>query len=435
MWFESTRDASHRVTLATALRRGLAADGGLYVPERLPAVKFDALHGSETLAELALRLLAPFAAGDALEAVLSEAASDAFNFPAPVTDIESEPGRLSVLELFHGPTAAFKDFGARFLAAALERLPREAATRFTVLVATSGDTGGAVAAAFHGRPWAQVVVLYPRGLVSARQQQQLACWGGNVRTLSVAGTFDDCQAPGQRRICESDARRERSGCRRRTASTSVACCRRWCTTPRPVSCLPPGMGRRRASSSRPATSGTRLACIWAREMGLPIGDIVLATNANRTVVDYVAGGVWQPRPSVATLASAMDVGNPSNLERLRWLDPDRASLRGRLDAWAVGDEEIRDTIRRDWQELGRAWCPHTATAACVYRRLPASRRDGRWVIVATAHPAKFDEIVEPLIGEKVPIPDSLAEILARRRIERQIAARPEELHEALLEYR
>ena len=434
MWFESTRDASHRVTLATALRRGLAADGGLYVPERLPAVKFDALHGSETLAEIAQRLLAPFAAGDALEAVLSESASDAFNFPAPVTDIEGGSGRLSVLELFHGPTAAFKDFGARFLAAALERLPREAAPRFTVLVATSGDTGGAVAAAFHGRPWAQVVVLYPRGLVSARQQQQLACWGGNVRTLSVAGTFDDCQAWSKAHLRIRRSWRA-SGCRRRTASTSAGCCRRWCTTPRPVSCLPPGMGRRRASSSRPATSGTlshasgrgRWDCrsvtsCWRRTQIVRSSTTSLVGCGNR-------GRAWLRWPPRWTWAIPAISNACAGSTRIA------ASLRGRLDAWTVGDEEIRDTIRRDWQELGRAWCPHTATAACVYRRLPASRRDGRWVIVATAHPAKFDEIVEPLIGEKVPIPDSLAEILARRRIERQIAASPEELHEALLEYR
>jgi threonine synthase len=434
MWFESTRDASHRVTLTTALRRGLAVDGGLYVPQRLPAAEVEALQGAGTLPELALRMLAPFAAGDALEAVLREATSDAFSFPAPLTDIESGRGRLSVLELFHGPTAAFKDFGARFLAAALERLPRGAAPRFTVLVATSGDTGGAVAAAFHGRPWAQVVVLYPRGLVSARQQQQLACWGGNVRTLSVAGTFDDCQALVKGAFADA-ALVETLGL---SSANSINVGR---LLPQMVyyaqaSLLLAARDRVPPGFIIPTGNlGNALACIWARQMGLPIGDIVLATNANRTVVDYLKAGIWQPRPSVATLASAMDVGNPSNLERLRWIDPDRGSLRGRLEAFSVGDEEIRDTIRRDWQELGRAWCPHTATAACLYRRLPPPRRGGRWVIVATAHPAKFDEIVEPLIGEKLPVPDSLAGILARRRIERQIAARPEELRETLLEYR
>lgn len=434
MQFESTRDPSHRVTLSTALSRGLAPDGGLYVPERLPAADIEALQDAVTLPELALRMLAPFAAGDVLETLLGQAASDAFSFPAPLTEVESESGHLSVLELFHGPTAAFKDFGARFLAAALERLPRDANRRFTVLVATSGDTGGAVAAAFYGRPWAQVVVLYPRGLVSARQQQQLACWGGNVETLSVAGTFDDCQDLVKGAFADPVLTESL----RLSSANSINVGR---LLPQMVyyaqaSLVLAARDGAPASFIIPTGNlGNALACIWAREMGLPVGDIILATNANRTVVDYLAGGEWQPRPGVATLASAMDVGNPSNLERLRWLDPDRAALRGRLDAWAVGDEEIRDTIRRDWQELGRAWCPHTATAACLYRRLPASRRRGRWVIVATAHPAKFDEIVEPLIGERVPIPESLAEILARPRIERQIAARPEELHQALLEYR
>jgi threonine synthase len=143
--------------------------------------------------EVARRLLQPFADGDPLAASLPAITADAFNFPAPVDDVPQAPGPLSVLELFHGPTAAFKDFGARFLAAALERIPRSDPRRLTILVATSGDTGGAVAAAFHRRPWVDVVVLYPRGLVSQRQEKQLACWGDNVRTLSVAGTFDDCQ--------------------------------------------------------------------------------------------------------------------------------------------------------------------------------------------------------------------------------------------------
>jgi threonine synthase len=178
--------------------------------------------------------------------------------------------------------------------------------------------------------------------------------------------------------------------------------------------------------------GNALACIWAREMRLPIGDIVLAANANRAVPDYLSGGGWQPQPSVATLASAMDVGNPSNLERLRWLDPERSM---RLEAGSVADEEIRETIRRDFHELGRVWCPHTATAACLYRRLPGAARERRWVIVATAHPAKFDQIVEPLIGNTVAVPAPLAAILARPPVERAIEARAEQLHEVLLENR
>jgi threonine synthase len=439
MQYVSTRDASHRVTLGSAICRGLAIDGGLYGPEQLPAVDLRSLREARTLPELAVRLLAPFAAGDALGAVLAEVAADALDFPAPVTETEGVAGSaglgpLSVLELFHGPTAAFKDFGARFLAAALERLPRGRAERCTILVATSGDTGGAVAAAFHGRPWARVVVLYPSGLVSARQRQQLACWGGNVQTLSVAGTFDDCQALVKGAFADP-------GLVQRLGLSSANSINVGRLLPQMVYYATASLALAARDGAPPSfviptgNLGNALACVWGRELGLPIADIVLATNANRTVVDYVEDGRFEPRPSLATLASAMDVGNPSNLERLRWLDPDRRSLRGRLDACAVGDDEIRETIRRDWRELNRTWCPHTATAASVYRRLPADRRRGRWVIVATAHPAKFDEIVEPLIGTTVPVPDSLAEILARPRIERQIAARPEELHEALLEYR
>src|SRR5512135_720259 len=193
MRFQSTRDARHTVGLSQAIARGLAPDGGLYVPSELPRLELGDFDGAQGIATVAERLLAPFAQGDALAAQLGEVAHDAFNFPVPVVDVQGAPGPLSVLELFHGPTAAFKDFGARFLAASLERIPRTDTRRLTILVATSGDTGGAVAAAFYDRTWANVVVLYPRGLVSPRQEKQLACWGRNVRTLSVKGTFDDCQ--------------------------------------------------------------------------------------------------------------------------------------------------------------------------------------------------------------------------------------------------
>src|SRR5512134_2871285 len=193
MRFLSTRNPSHAVGLSEAIARGLAPDGGLYVPEALPTYDADSVAQSLDLPRLAERVIAPFASGDALAAVLPEITRAAFNFPAPLVDVHEAGGPLSVLELFHGPTAAFKDFGARFLAATLERIPRDDPRRLTILVATSGDTGGAVAAAFHDRPWVDVVVLYPRGLVSARQEKQLACWGRNVRTLAVDGTVDDCE--------------------------------------------------------------------------------------------------------------------------------------------------------------------------------------------------------------------------------------------------
>jgi threonine synthase len=432
MRFQSTRDAGHTVGLGEAIARGLSPDGGLYVPTSLPAIDVAALASAGDLPSLAERLIAPFAAGDPLAGRLGEITRDAFDFAVPVVDVRGAPGPLSVLELFHGPTAAFKDFGARFLAATLERVPRADPRRMTILVATSGDTGGAVAAAFFRRPWVDVVVLYPRGLVSPRQEKQLACWGHNVRTLSVAGTFDDCQ----RMVKEAFVDPALARSLRLSSANSINVGR---LLPQMVYYAKASL-ELAARDGRPpnfivptGNLGNALACIWAREAGLPIGDIVLASNANRTVPDFLGSGTWQPRPSVATLASAMDVGNPSNVERLRWLFPSIEQLRGKVSATAVTDDEIRATIRRDHREFGQTWCPHTATAAHVYRGIEAARRGERWVLVATAHPAKFNDIVEPLIGEDVPVPPALAALLELPSVQTEVGPSLDALRAVLQE--
>jgi threonine synthase len=430
MRYVSTRDATHATGLGTAVARGLAPDGGLYVPERLPRLQPGELGDPADLAALAETLLRPFVLGDALAGPLADITRDAFDFAAPVVEVEGAGGPLSVLELFHGPTAAFKDFGARFLAATLERIPRPDPRRLTILVATSGDTGGAVAAAFHGRLWVDVVVLYPRGLVSARQEKQLACWGGNVRTFSVAGTFDDCQ----RMVKDAFVDPQLSGALQLSSANSINVGR---LLPQMVYYAKASLELAHRDGAAPnfiipaGNLGNALACVWAREAGSPIGEIVLASNANLTVPEYLASGEWHPRPSTPTLASAMDVGNPSNMERLRWLFPDVAQLRQRVTAQSVSDAEIRATIRRDHHELGQTWCPHTATAACVYRRLEPARRVRRWVVVATAHPAKFNDVVEPLIGADVPVPEALAALLALPSRQVEIEAGLEPLRAAL----
>ena len=419
MRLHSTRDGSITAGLGEAIARGLAPDGGLYVPDLLPRLDVDALARAGSLADVAAGLVRPFADGDVMAPLVPAIAADAFDFPAPVVDVERAGSPLSVLELFHGPTAAFKDFGARFLAATLQRLPSGDARRLTILVATSGDTGGAVAAAFHGRPWVDVIVLYPRGLVSARQEKQLACWGGNVRTLAVRGTFDDCQRMVKEAFVDPALARDH----RLSSANSINVGR---LLPQMVYYARASLELARRDGRPPnfivptGNLGNALACVWAREAGLPIGDIVLACNANATIPEYLDGGEWRPRPSVATLASAMDVGNPSNMERLRALYPDPATLRTRVRAERVDDAEIRRTISRDHGEFGQTWCPHTATAAAAWRRLPAARRAERWVLVATAHPAKFNDAVEPLIGAEVPVPPSLARLLALPSIQRVV---------------
>ncbi|HSN70718.1 MAG TPA: threonine synthase [Steroidobacteraceae bacterium] len=430
MKYHSTRAASPPVSLAQAIVAGLAPDGGLYVPDALPQRRPDDFDGAETLVVVGQRLLEPFFAGDRLERDLPAILGSAMDFEAPCKPLRGTPGPASVLELFHGPTCAFKDFGARFLAQCLPRLPEQDGRPLTILVATSGDTGGAVAAAFHRCPGVDVAVLYPKGLVSERQAHHLACWGDNVRTFAVHGTFDECQQLVKGAFRDPDMV-ERY---RLSSANSINLGR---LLPQMVYYARTSLDLWRQHGVRPnfivpsGNLGNVLACIWAREIGLPIGDIVLATNANLTVTEYLSDGEWRPRRSVATLASAMDVGDPSNRERLRFMFPAIERLRSAISARSVSDQEIRETIVRDAEELGEIWCPHTATAAHVYRQLAGDRAGEHWVLVATAHPAKFNDIVEPLIGREVPVPPELARLLARPRIEQEIGPDLGELRRGL----
>lgn len=413
MRFSSTQGA-HETDFVGAVSQGLAPDGCLYVPEDLPRFDPKELHG-ESLQDIGTQLLAPFAAGSSLADTLRSLCSQAFDFPVPLVPVDKGRGPLWVLEVFHGPTAAFKDVGARFLAAVMEQaLPTLApADRrpLTILVATSGDTGGAVAAAFHRRRGMRVGVLFPEGQVSPRQKHQLTCWSDNVLSFEVNGTFDDCQRLVKSAFTDGPLNERH----RLSAANSINLGR---LLPQVVYHAAASLWHWRAEH-RPANFivptgnlGNALACIWARAMGMPIGDIILATNANRVVPEFLATGDWQPRPSIQTLASAMDVGNPSNMERLRHLLPDFAELRSSVEACPVSDAAIRQQITLDYGRTGRIWCPHTATGFNVYDQLPLTRcSDASWIVVATAHPAKFDNIVEPAVGTSVPVPPALAALL------------------------
>ena len=413
MRFFSTRGA-HETDFIGAVSQGLAPDGCLFVPEELPRFDPGDIEG-DSLEDIGAQLLAPFAAGSSLAPRLGSLCAKAFDFPIPLVPVDKGRGPLRVLEVFHGPTAAFKDVGARFLALVMEQalpsLAPQGRGPLTILVATSGDTGGAVAAAFHRRRGMRVGVLFPEGQVSPRQKHQLTCWSDNVRSFEVNGTFDDCQSLVKSAFTDP-ALNERHWL---SAANSInlgrllpqvvyhasASLRHWRAEKRPANFIVPT-----------GNLGNALACIWARAMGMPIGDIILATNANRVLPEFLATGDWQPRPSVQTLASAMDVGNPSNMERLRHLLPDFAELRSSVEAYPVSDAAIRQQIAADHGRLGRVWCPHTATGFNVYDQLPHSRcSDASWIVVATAHPAKFDSIVEPATGTTVPVPPALAALL------------------------
>ncbi|MFM1887087.1 MAG: Threonine synthase [Pseudomonadota bacterium] len=430
MLFASTRGKAPQIGFSEALQQGLAPDGGLYVPTAWPDFDATGIGDVADLPAVAEAFIGGFAAGDVLAPQMHDIVAEAFNFPAPLLPLDPE-GRLHVLELFHGPTAAFKDFGARFLAACLVRLRRGKDKPLRILVATSGDTGGAVAAAFHRQPGIEVVVLFPKGLVSPTQQQQLTCWGDNVRSLAVQGTFDDCQRLVKEAFMDDALR---SGAEMSSAN-SINLGR---LLPQAVYyaatslCVWRNHGQKASYIIPSGNLGNSVACLWARQMGLPIGDIILAHNANRTVVDYLESGDLRPRPSLSTLASAMDVGNPSNLERMSALFPDASRLGKALSAVSIGDEQIRLRIAEDFRTRDEIWCPHTATAAEVYQQLSSSRRDSqRWVLVATAHPAKFREIVEPLIGTTVPVPANLQRLFGLPSHYTEIPAQLSALREVL----
>ena len=428
MNFISTRNAAPAVTLSQAIAAGLAPDGGLYVPEALPPVR-DLIPGRD-IAGTATALLAPFFAGDALEGELASICREAFDFPAPLRSLGTPDDH--VLELFHGPTAAFKDFGARFLAASMARLRRDEATPLTILVATSGDTGAAVAAAFHRQPGLRVVVLYPDGRVSPRQAHQLGCFGDNITALRVAGSFDDCQALVKRALNDAELQAQAP----LSSANSISLGR-----------LLPQMSyyahaalTHRAETGRAlnvviptGNLGNAMAAILARALGVPLGRIVLATNANRVLPDFFAGGDYVPAASVATLANAMDVGAPSNFERLRWLYAgDDAALRAAYTASSVDDATIREVIARRFRDHDEVHCPHTATAVKVLEDLRVRGERGDWAVAATAHPAKFESVVEPLVGREVEVPPALAELLARPAQADPIPADYDALRERLL---
>jgi threonine synthase len=431
--FESSRGGAPSVSLSQAIAQGLAPDGGLYVPASLPRIDANSYSSKSSLPQLARAALAGFFAADGLDAELGAIADAALQVAAPTTAIAGCADPLYALELFHGPTAAFKDFGARFLAECHQRLqPAGASSKpLTILVATSGDTGGAVAAAFHHRAWARIAILYPKGLVSRRQERQLTCWGDNVLSLRVDGTFDDCQELVKTAFRDPDLSRKH----RFSSANSINIGR---LLPQMIYYIASSLELFEKTAAKPSyiipagNLGNACAALWAREMGFPLGRIVLAHNINRTVADFLATGRWQPRPSVATLASAMDVGNPSNMERLRSLYPTLERLREHLSADTVDDATIRARIRGDFMQYGREWCPHTATAAEVYARLSERERRGQpWVIVATAHPAKFNDIVEPIIGKPITVPKSLADLFSLPEQRADIPATMEALSAAL----
>ncbi len=405
----STRGGSPPITFIDALFAGTAPDGGLYMPERLdplPAGTVDRLRGADIVeigTTIGVHILRDEITRQALEPLIREA----LDFPVPVVKVTD---RISVLELFHGPTMAFKDVGARVQARLLHHFTD--GTPLTILVATSGDTGSAVAQAFHRVPDSRVVVLYPEGQVSDVQEAQMASLGDNITALAVRGTFDDCQRLVKQAFADDDLR------------SHV-----WLTPANSINLgrllpqvfyyfLLAGVdgGQGPVVSVPSGNFGNLTAGLIAKRIGLPIAQFVAATNVNDAVPEYLESGVYEPRPSIATVANAMDVGAPSNFERVQSLyNSDLTALRQDIVGFAYEDAQVIAEIGHVYREHGYVLDPHSAIAWLALQDRLVDQPDARGVFLATAHPAKFREVVEPAIGRSIELPRALADAISRPR--------------------
>jgi threonine synthase len=413
MRYVTTRGQAPPTSLEWALFDGLAPDGSLYVPESVDEWTASEIQALPTLslAEIGIRLLRPYTAGEIREDALASIVTDALNFAIPLRQVEDG---VHALELFHGPTLAFKDIGARVMARLISALHDRGAPT-SVLVATSGDTGSAVAHAFYRVPHTRVIVLYPDGRVSPQQQAQMTMFNAepetNVRAYAVAGNFDDCQ----RLVKTASADQEILNRIRVTSANSINIGR---LLPQMVyyfhaiAQLGP-LGARRPIVSTPSGNfGNLTAGLMAKRAGLPIRKFVAATNVNDVVPAYLATGRFEPRPSRPTIANAMDVGNPSNFDRMMWMyggEVDR--MREDIAGSCHEDSEVADTIRRLYETRGYLLDPHSAIAYLGLTTAVAGARRG--IFLATAHPAKFHEVVESIIGMPIEKPPALADTLAR----------------------
>lgn len=403
--FYSTKSPGQFVDLKEAVLRSLPSDNGLYMPEYidpLPAHFWENWRDL-SLPEIGFEVAKMIFRDSVPEKQLEKIVHQSANFPAPLVTLKE---REHILELFHGPTLAFKDFGARFMARLMGWLTREDEGLLTVLVATSGDTGGAVASAFHNVPGTRVVILYPKGKVSDLQEKQLTTLGGNITSLEVDGTFDDCQ----RLVKSTFLKREMAEDLNLTSANSINISRLV-----PQSFYYFEAARKLPHGVQPTfvipsgNFGNLTAGLLAEKLGLEVERFVAATNRNDVIPTYLQEGEYRPRPSVATISNAMDVGAPSNFARMEDIFGNEwKSMRARVAGFSYDDQMTREAIRRIKEETGYTLEPHGAVgwlAAEEWRKL---NPEAHTVVLETAHPAKFLDVMEEELGEgAVAVPERL----------------------------
>ncbi|MEP2671232.1 MAG: threonine synthase [Cyclobacteriaceae bacterium] len=411
MLFYSTNGQSSKVSFEEAVLQGLASDKGLFFPVTIPKLPSSFFDSIEELspAEIAFQVVSKFVGDEIPEERLKQIVTETVDFPIPLIEVGNG---IYSLELFHGPTLAFKDVGARFMARTLRYFLEQKTKPATILVATSGDTGGAVASGFYDVEGINVVILYPSGKISSSQEKQLTTWGKNIYALEVDGTFDDCQKLVKEAFSDSELKTKYG----LTSANSINIARLL-----PQSFYYFFAYQQLKNKQQPivisvpsGNLGNLTAGLIAWQMGLPVDRFVVASNRNDVVTKYLRTGLFESEPSVLTVANAMDVGNPSNFARvLEIFDHNYEILKDKLIGYSFDDEEIKKCITGAYQKTGYTLDPH---GACGYMALQQELRESEvGIFLETAHPAKFSETVNESLGKSVAIPDTLEIIIKKEK--------------------
>lgn len=415
MKYYSTNKQSALVDFKEAAIQGQAPDKGLYFPESIPQIEKDLISNIETFSneEIAFRVIKPYVGNTIPEEKLFQIVKETVNFPIPLVKVNDN---IFSLELFHGPTLAFKDIGARFMSRCLgyflqDNTNPSTSLRVTVLVATSGDTGGAVANGFYDVNGIDVVILYPSGKVSPVQEKQLTTLGKNIHALEVDGTFDDCQQMVKQAFTDSELNQKLF----LTSANSINVARwlpqqfyyffaykQWADKKHPpVVCVPSG------------NFGNICAGILANSSGLPVNHFIAACNANDVVTTYLQTSNFKPQTAVPTLSNAMDVGNPSNFVRiLQIFQHQFPDLKNKLSSYSISDEDTLATIKKVYDQHHYLLDPHGAVGYLALEKYLNSHPSAKGIFLETAHPVKFPDAVESTTGKKIEIPSSLTTIMA-----------------------
>jgi threonine synthase len=425
-YFSTNRKSAH-VSFREATLNGQPDDKGLYFPEQIPKLTADFWHefAEKSKEQIAFEVIKPFVGEDITDDILFQICAETVDFEFPLVEITDN---ISTLELFHGATLAFKDVGARFMSRCLRYFSREKSEKTIVIVATSGDTGGAVANGFYNVEGVDVVILYPKGKVSKVQELQLTALGKNISALEVMGTFDNCQALAKTALADEELKKKVF----LTSANSINVARwlpqqfyyfyawRQCSTENPVICVPSG------------NFGNICAGILAHITGLPCEKFIAATNANDVIPQFLQTGKMEEKSSVATLSNAMDVAKPSNFVRiLEIFDHDFLNLKEKLEAISVSDKITVETMQRVYQNYNYVLDPHGAVGFYALEKYLEKHSTQKGFFLETAHPIKFDS-VKQIVGTYGKTPDSVKELLLRPKQSVEISANYDELKSFLL---